>query len=60
LVAVTAGATTPQPPLVAGAGLGSGVLAVLAGAALALAVAGVVAQRSMREPLPVRGIGTPR
>jgi FtsX-like permease family protein len=54
LVAVTAGGTTPVPPL--RLALGPGALAVeLAGAlALALAAAALVAARSLREPLPVR------
>ena len=53
LVGVTAGARDPQPPLAAGTGSGATLLVVLGGLALALAVAGVVAARSLREPLPV-------
>jgi hypothetical protein len=53
LVGVTAGARNPQPPLTAGLGSGTGLLVVVGGLALALAVAGIVAARSLREPLPV-------
>ncbi len=54
LVAVTATATTPQPPLVPGTGLGWGLAAAVVGVVLALALAGVVALGALREPLPVR------
>jgi hypothetical protein len=60
LVAVSATAGTPQPPLVSGIGAGWGIVAVLAGLALALAVAAAVAATSLREPLPVRGRGVAR
>jgi hypothetical protein len=60
LVAVSATAGTPQPPLVSGIGAGWGVASVLVGLGLALAVAGVVAATSLREPLPVRGRGVAR
>ncbi len=60
LVAVTATATNPQPPLVSGIGFGWGALAVLAGLAGALVLAGAVAWSSLREPLPVRDLGVPR
>jgi hypothetical protein len=53
LVGVTAGARDPQPPLAAGTGSGVTLLVVMGGLALALAVAGLVAARSLREPLPV-------
>jgi hypothetical protein len=52
LVPLTAGAGSPQPPLVPEAGLGSGLLMVLAGLAAALAAAWLVAARSFTEPLP--------
>jgi hypothetical protein len=60
LVAVSAAAGTPQPPLVSGIGAGWGIGAVAAGLCVALAVAGAVAATSMREPLPVRGRGVAR
>jgi hypothetical protein len=60
LVAVSATAGTPQPPLVSGIGAGWGIVAVLAGLGLALAVAAAVAATSLREPLPVRGRGVAR
>jgi hypothetical protein len=60
LVAVTATATTPVPALVPGLGIGVGALVVLAALAAALGVAGLVAARSMREPLPARVLGVPR
>jgi hypothetical protein len=60
LVAVSATAGTPQPPLVSGAGIGWEAGAVVLGLAGALAVAGLVAASSLREPLPVRGRGVAR
>jgi hypothetical protein len=57
LVAVTATAATPQPPLVPATGLGWGLAAAVAGVGVALAVCGVVALRELREPLPVRDPG---
>jgi hypothetical protein len=57
LVAITATATAPVPPLQPGTGAGWGLGAVLIGLLAALAVAGVVAGRSLREPLPVRRAG---
>jgi hypothetical protein len=60
LVAVSATAGTPQPPLVSGVGAGWGLAAIAAGLVGALAVAAAVAASSMREPLPVRGRGVAR
>lgn len=60
LVAVSATAGTPQPPLVSGIGAGWGVASVLIGLGAALGVAGVVAALSFREPFPVRGRGVAR
>jgi hypothetical protein len=59
LVSVTAGARDPQPPLAVGMGSGAALLFVVIGLAGALAVAALVAGRSLREPLPVvpRGAG---
>ncbi len=57
LVAVTATAATPQPPLVPGTGLGWGLVAAVGGVALALVLSGAVALRALREPLPVRDAG---
>jgi hypothetical protein len=53
LVNLTAGAGVPQPPLVAVTGLGTALPAVLIGLAVALAVSGLVAAASFREPLPM-------
>jgi hypothetical protein len=53
LVAVTATATTPEPPLVPGVGIGRALLAVVIGVVLTLAVAAVVASFALREPMPV-------
>jgi hypothetical protein len=53
LVGVTAGARDPMPPLAAGTGSGFALVVVAGGLALALLVAGLVAARSLREPLPV-------
>jgi len=53
LVAVTATAGVPQPPLApAGGGLDA-LAAAVAGVVLALAVAAAVAARALREPVPV-------
>ncbi|WP_198950617.1 hypothetical protein, partial [Kineosporia sp. A_224] len=60
LVAVTATAVTPQPPLVPGTGLGWGLAAAAGGVVVALALAGAVALGAMREPLPVRDAGVLR
>ncbi|MFN0284790.1 MAG: hypothetical protein ACKVZ6_22790, partial [Kineosporiaceae bacterium] len=57
LVAVTATAATPQPPLVPGTGLGWGLAAAVGGVAVALVLSGAVALRALREPLPVRDAG---
>jgi hypothetical protein len=54
LVAVTASATAARPPLHAEPGDPWVLAATGASVLLTLAVAGVVAARSMREPLPVR------
>lgn len=59
LVAVTAGAGTPQPPLVPGAGAGWASLAVCAGLAVALGIAALVAATSLRQPLPEALRGAP-
>jgi hypothetical protein len=53
LVAVTATAGVPQPPLAAAGGGLTALGAAAAGVALALAVAGLVAARALREPVPV-------
>jgi hypothetical protein len=53
LVAVTATAGVPQPPLSAAGGGLTALGAAAAGVALALAVAGLVAVRALREPVPV-------
>jgi hypothetical protein len=60
LVAITATATAPVPPLRSGVGVGWGLLAVVAALLLTLAVAGAVAARALREPLPVRRLGWSR
>ncbi len=60
LVAVTATATPPQPPLVAGTGAGWAVAVAAVGLVGVLLPAGLVAWRSLREPLPVRGPGVAR
>jgi hypothetical protein len=60
LVAVTATAGTPRPPLQGAAGAAWVAGAVGIGLALALAVTGLVAARSLREALPVRGRGVYR
>jgi len=52
LVAVTATAGVPQPPLVPTGGLAGTALAVVAGVAAALAVAAAAAWRALREPIP--------
>lgn len=57
LVAVTATAATPVPPLVPGTGLGWGLLVAAGGVAASLGLAGLVAARALREPLPVRDAG---
>lgn len=54
LVAVTAGGTTPVPPLRLAVGPVALAVELAAALALALAAAAVVANRSLREPLPVR------
>lgn len=60
LVAVTATAVVPRPPLVPGTGVAATALAVFAGLVVALAVAAAVAAGSLREPLPVRSTGVGR
>jgi hypothetical protein len=60
LVAVTATAVTPQPPLVPGTGLGWGLAVAALGVVVALVLSGVVALAAMREPMPVRDLGVPR
>lgn len=57
LIAVTATAAEPRPPLVAGTGLWWGIGATLAGSVAALLVAAVIAWRSLREPMPSRVTG---
>ena len=57
LVAVTATARTPQPPLAAATGLGWAGATVAAGVLLALGLAGLVCAAALREPLPVRSRG---
>ena len=57
LVAVTATAQTPQPPLAAATGLGWAGVTVAAGVLLALGLAGLVCGAALREPLPVRSRG---
>jgi len=59
LVAVTAGAGTPQPPLVPGVGAGWATLVVCAGLVAALSIAGLVAASSLRQALPVPERGAP-
>lgn len=54
LVAVTAVAGSPQPPLTAATGVGWAVGLLLAGSAGALSVAGVIAGSMMREHFPTR------
>ncbi len=54
LVAVTAVAGSPQPPLTAATGVGWAVSLMLAGSAGALLVAGVIAGSMMRERFPTR------
>ncbi|MFN8081012.1 MAG: hypothetical protein U0Q19_15765 [Kineosporiaceae bacterium] len=59
LVAVTALATTPHPPLIAVTGWGMG-SALLGGAlVLSLGVSGVMAGAALREPRPVRSAPQP-
>jgi hypothetical protein len=53
LVAVTATAGFPQPPLVATIGAGWAGLAVGAGTLIGLAAAGLIAAGALREPLPL-------
>jgi len=55
LVAVTATAQIPQPPLAPGTSPGWGLAVAVAGILVGLAVAGAVAQTAFREPLPARG-----
>lgn len=57
LVAVTATAQVPQPPLQAATGLGWGSGAVAVGVLGALALAWLASSRALREPLPVRSRG---
>ncbi len=57
LIAVTATAAEPRPPLVAGTGLWWGIAATLAGSVAALVVAALIAWRSLREPMPSRVTG---
>lgn len=54
LVAVTATAMTPHPPLVASTGGAWGAVAVLAVLLLALGLSALVAGSTLREPLPQR------
>jgi hypothetical protein len=58
MVAVTAVATTPQPPLVSATGLGWALSALGLTVGLALAGSYLVAATALREPLPVRA-GSP-
>ncbi len=60
LVAVTATAQAPVPPLVPGTGVGWALLAVVVVLAAALALSGGLAWRSLREPMPVRAWGVHR
>ena len=57
LVAVTAAATAPQPPLAARLWDGPVLAATSAGVLAVLALAGLAAARSLREPVPVRRAG---